>query len=151
MLLLFPDCDPNYLFERLESMGTTEKRTNVLAEELFEKKNYPKLKDVKEKEERQKKEMEKTEMLKKLRSLKITPEEFLQKFPEAEKTFTDETKEVSRLYRQHAEFLLKNEFRNVQVNYLRTILTKHRGHLWPAYKEISDAIINIPIGKTNPG
>ena len=55
MLQLFPDCDPNFLFEKLEKMSNTKNRTDVLAGELFENKNYPKLKDVKAKEDKEKK------------------------------------------------------------------------------------------------
>ncbi|XP_005098623.1 uncharacterized protein LOC101849460 [Aplysia californica] len=140
MQTLFPDCDPNYLFERLEQMGSVKNRTDVLAAELFDRKNYPTLKDLEEKEE------EKTR-LDKLRNLKITVEEFQQKFPEPEKTFGDITKDLSPSYKQHADLFLKNEFRILQAGYLKSVLERHQGHVLPAYREISSALLSIPIAE----
>ena len=149
MLLLLPECDPDYLYQRLEAMTNIQKRTDVLAEELLSNpSSYPKLKDTLEKKQKAKEEEEKTSKLAQLMKLDISCEDFLKKFPEPEKTFADITKPVSPLYHEHAMFLLKSEFKKLQVAYIRKVLQRNNNHLWPAYKALSEFLISIPIGKS---
>ncbi|CAG5125835.1 unnamed protein product [Candidula unifasciata] len=140
MRSIFPDCDPNYLFEKLDNLKTTLDRTTVLAAEMFEKHDYPKLKDVLDKEQ----EKEKKE---KARQLKMSEAEFLQKFPDPVKTFSDCTKEPSAIYRQHADVILRKEFPMLKYKYLEQILQKYNGHLYPAYQEISALVVKTPLDK----
>ena len=148
MLLLFPECDPDYLLQRLDAMATVQNRTDVLAEELLSNPNkYPKLKDTLEKQLKAKEEEEKSSKMAQLMKLEISVEEFLKKFPEPERTFADVTRKVSPLYYEHALYLLKSEFRKLQVNYIRKVLKTHNNHLWPAYKALSEFLISVPIGK----
>lgn len=137
---IFPDCDPNYLYEKLDSMKNVSNRTHVLATEMFEKRDYPKLKDLLDKEKAK-------EVNKRARNLIMTPEEFLQKFPEPLKTFEVVTREPSEVYKQHAEICLKNEFPLLKSGYLRKVLAKYKGHLYPAYKKISAFVLETPLGK----
>jgi hypothetical protein len=47
---IFPDCDPNYIYERLEESKGKEDRATHIATDMFEHKNYPRLKDLVEKQ-----------------------------------------------------------------------------------------------------
>lgn len=140
MRAIFPDCDPNYLYEKLDNLKTNSDRTSVLAAEMFEKRDYPKLKDLLDKEH----EKEKTQ---RARHLKMSEAEFLQKFPDPVKTFSDCTKEPSKIYKQHSDILLKNHFPMLKFSYLEKVLQKHNGHLYPAYQEISALVVSTPLGK----
>ncbi|CAL1539724.1 unnamed protein product, partial [Lymnaea stagnalis] len=138
MKMIFPDCDPDYLYEQLEAMKNEPKRTDIVAAKLIEDRNYPKLKVRLEKE----KEKERKVIASKR---DMTVPEFLQKFPDAKKTFMSLEKQPSELYLEHAEICLKNEFPMLRVGYLRKILAKHTGHLYPAYQEISEHVVHTPI------
>jgi hypothetical protein len=140
---IFPDCDPNYLYERLDSMKDEAGRTNVLAAKMFEEKNYPKLADLLQKE----KEKEKS-CSSKARYSMMTVEEFLQKFPDPAKTFNDKTKELSENYKSHCKIVLENEFPMFKSSYLTNVFTKYDGHLLPAYQEVSCLLLMTPLGKS---
>ena len=46
---IFPDCDPNYIFECLEACKDTANRVKVVATQMFERRDYPRLIEVVEK------------------------------------------------------------------------------------------------------
>ena len=47
---IFPDCDPNYIFECLEACKDTANRVKVVATQMFERRDYPRLREVAEKQ-----------------------------------------------------------------------------------------------------
>ena len=143
---IFPDCDPNFLYEKLESLKNEPNRTDLLATELFEKKDYPKIKDIMEKAKAKEKEQEEFVRKEKVMKLDLTVEEFLERFPEPEKTFGDESTPKTRLYEEHANCALRNEFRMLKAGYLKVVFLKHKSHFYPAYKQIANEILTIPLG-----
>lgn len=50
---IFPDCDPNYIYHRLEGAKHRKDRVKMIAEDMFERKDYPRLKDLVEKQTKQ--------------------------------------------------------------------------------------------------
>ncbi|XP_059176444.1 uncharacterized protein LOC131956077 isoform X2 [Physella acuta] len=135
MRVIFPDCDPNYLFETLESMKDQPDRIDILATKMFENKNYPKLSE---------------QMYQKKHEPQIpnpTIEEFLKIFPEPLDTFSKTDKEVSFLYRQHAQIYLNNQFRTLSATFMKSELQKNQHHLYPTYKTLSDVLISTPLEK----
>ncbi|XP_070182008.1 E3 ubiquitin-protein ligase RNF216-like isoform X2 [Littorina saxatilis] len=126
---IFPDCDPNYIFERLEACKNAEDRVNVLATEMFEHKEYPRLKDVVEKQT-------KAARKHRLHKMKFTLQEFLAKFPDPATTFADEEKEMKESYKAHVTSQLKHDFPDFKSSYMKTVVDKHRSHLLPIVKEV---------------
>lgn len=142
---IFPDCDPNFLYEKLESMKSETNRTDLLASEMFEKKDYPKIKDIAEKSKTKEKEQEEFARLEKVRKLDLTVEEFCQKFPDPVKTFGDESTQKSALYQDHAYCALRNEFRMLKAGYLKVAFLKHNSHFYPTYQQICTEVLTIPL------
>ncbi|GFO07344.1 E3 ubiquitin-protein ligase [Plakobranchus ocellatus] len=142
---IFPDCDPNYLYEKLESIKNEPNRTDLLVTELFDKKDYPKIKDIAKKAKAKEKEKEDLAYKEKVRKLDLTVEEFLERFPDPEKTFGDESTVKSNLYQDHAYAALRNEFRMLKAGYLKVTLIKHKSHFYPAYRQLSNEVLGIPL------
>ncbi|RUS69907.1 hypothetical protein EGW08_022329 [Elysia chlorotica] len=145
MKAIFPDCDPNFLYEKLESMKKAPNRTDLLATELFENKGYPRIKDIAEKAKAKEKEQEEFARMQKVTKLDLTVEEFLERFPEPEKTFGDESTQKSNLYQEHAHVALRNEFRMLKAGYLKVVLLKHKSHFYPAYQQLANELLTIPL------
>ncbi|GFR87623.1 E3 ubiquitin-protein ligase [Elysia marginata] len=145
MKKIFPDCDPNFLYEKLESMKNEANRTDLLASDLFENKDYPKIKDLVEKTKAKEKEQEEFARLEKVRKLDLTVDEFYAKFPDPEKTFGDESTSKSTLYQDHAYSALRNEFRMLKAGYLKVTLIKHSSHFYPTYRQIANEVLSIPL------
>lgn len=120
---MFPDCETRYLYEQLES---TEKkdRVNLLVSKMLEQ-AYPK-----KNENSNKKGLPVEIQI-------FTVDEFLEKFPDPKKIFSSIDSDVSILYRQHAFAYLNNAHRRIKPAVVRQELEKHRFHLYPTLKRLS--------------
>ena len=124
-----PDCDPNFLYERLEKMSKTADRVSVLTAQLLETRTYPKLK------ERLDVEQKKSVRLR-LQNLDMTIKECLQMFPDPESYFNDEDKPVTETYKSHAMIQLRNEFPMLHVSYINKTFQKHKSHFAPTRQDL---------------
>ena len=124
---IFPDCDPDYLFSELEARAGNPERTAAVSSMMFERCNYPRLRDRLEKEHTQ-------EKVRKLRELKLNMEEFLTMFPDPEKTFYDVSKPVTERYKQHAWQQLLNDFPMLTEGYIKKKFEAESNHYLPTLK-----------------
>ena len=129
MIAIFPDCDPNYIFERLEASFSDPERVEKLSTELFERKNYPKLK------ERQAKEKKK-DLRYRLIHMKFNLNEFLQMFEEPLTHFYDTSKPITTNYKAHCLAQLQNYFPMMQNKYIESKLVSHKHHFTPTLREL---------------
>ena len=126
---IFPDCDPNYLFEQLEQKADDKERMKTVAMAMFENKNYLKLK---EREEREKKISTRN----RIKNLKFDMEEFIQKFPEPVTFFENDERKMNENYLKHVEIQIRNDFPQLKGKYIKKILDKHKSHYSTTRKEI---------------
>ncbi|XP_041354024.1 uncharacterized protein LOC121371875 isoform X2 [Gigantopelta aegis] len=126
---IFPDCDPNYIFEELEKRSDDQERVKNLAGHMFERRNYPKLKDVLARQS-------KLALKNRLTRLKFNMEIFLSKFPDPLKTFYDCDKKMTENYKNHCLIQLKNDFPRLKDGYMKTVLESHNHHYTPVRKEL---------------
>ncbi|XP_046338609.2 uncharacterized protein LOC124119946 [Haliotis rufescens] len=125
---IFPDCDPNYLFEQLEEKANDAERVKNLAAQMFEKRNYPKLKDTLDKQQ-------KIARQRQIKNLKFDMENFLSKFPDPVEYFSKTDTNMSDSYKEHCLAYVKNEFEWFKDGYLKKVLNKNNFHLAPALQE----------------
>ena len=130
MRTVFPDCDPMYLYETLSARADDPQRVEKLSSELFEHKNYPKLKDRLEK-------ARKANLRNRLINLTMDIEEFLQMFPDPVTHFHQEEKAVTETYKQHARIHLQNCYPMLHARYVQEKLDDHNGHLTPTMKDLA--------------
>ncbi|XP_076442029.1 uncharacterized protein LOC143281024 isoform X2 [Babylonia areolata] len=133
---IFPDCDPNYILERLELYKSNPDRIKVIASEMFERKNYPLLKDVQEKQT-------KAARKRQLQNINFTTEEFLAKFPDPSTVFSSTNKEMREGYRNHVDIQLKHDFPDFRHSYVSSVVQKHHHHLMPIVRELEAMRANI--------
>ena len=127
---IFPDCDPDFLFCELESMGDDDDmRTTKLASQLFNSQNYPLLKDRLKREEAMKR-------LTKLKQSNLDMDEFLKMFPNPEGTFYNENKKASDNYKRNAEHQLLNDFPMIRSSYIQKKFESHGYHYLPTKKDL---------------
>lgn len=119
---IFPDCDPNYLYNALEDMKDDKDRVKHLAVQMIEKKDYPKLKEMLENEEKLKKKQ-------KIMKQSFNIKDFLAKFSDPEEFFTDKNRVFSNNYKKHVSVQLHNDFPNLSADYLQQILEAHNSSL----------------------
>ncbi|OWF42616.1 E3 ubiquitin-protein ligase [Mizuhopecten yessoensis] len=112
---IFPDCDPNYLYNALEERKDDVDRVKKLAIRMLEKKDYPKLKEVLDNESKLKKKQ-------KIIKATFDMKEFLAKFPDPELFFCDKNKAMSNNYKKHVTVQLQNDFRKLSEEYLQQIM-----------------------------
>ncbi|KAL8617652.1 hypothetical protein ACOMHN_047898 [Nucella lapillus] len=126
---VFPDCDPNFIFERLEAHKLSPDRVKVIAAEMFERRDYPRLKEV---EERRGKEARKRH----LQKMEFTLEEFVEKFPDPEETFGDTEKEMREGYRRHLDTQLQHDFPDFHSHYVQKVIDGFSFHLLPIVRQL---------------
>lgn len=133
---VFPDCDPNYIYDRLDANSSSADRVRILASEMFERRDYPRLKDMVEKQ---------TKVAHRLRlhRLDITLEDFLAKFPEPSRIFYDERKEMKESYKTHVTTQLEHDFPDFKQSYIRSVMDRHNSHYLPAVHEIETTLADI--------
>lgn len=136
---IFRDCDPNFLYEKLDTFSEDKDRVQKIAAELFEHKNYPKLKDVKEKEKKE-------ELKNKITKMEFDMTSFLKKFPTPMEYFSDASRAVSQNYKDHAIIYMKNTYPFLKDGYIKKVLEGQSYHLAPAIKQV-DQELPIIMGK----
>ncbi len=124
ILQMFPDADPYFVVEHIAQMGHA---AEALVDTMTTR-GYPKLKDRLEKEriERRRREL--------LSGEHFDCEEFLRTFEDPEQFFSDVTRHVSELYKQHALVQLMNDFQEIRRDYLEMILERNNNHYLPTYR-----------------
>ncbi|XP_069117648.1 LOW QUALITY PROTEIN: uncharacterized protein [Argopecten irradians] len=115
---IFPDCDPNYLYNALEDSKDDKDRVKTLAIRMLEKKDYPKLKEVLDNESKLKKKQ-------KISQATFEMKEFLAKFPDPEVFFCDKNKVLTNNYKKHVTVQLQNHFQTLSEDYLQQIMEEH--------------------------
>nr|KAG5689767.1 hypothetical protein BaRGS_031168 [Batillaria attramentaria] len=133
---VFPDCDPNYIYERLEANKSSADRVRILAAEMFERRDYPQLKEVIEKQTKQARRQ-------RLQRLDITIEDFLAKFPDPSTTFRDEEKEMKESYKAHVTAQLRHDFPDFKMSYIRSALERHKSHYLHTVQELEAKMDDI--------
>lgn len=136
LMEIFPDCDPNYLYDKLEEHTNDKERLKNIAMELFEYKNYPKLKDTLEERKRQAKHNQ-------IQHLQFEMESFLVRFPDPMGTFSKADKEMTPSYKDHAMQQLRREYRQLKKSYITKVLETHNYHYHLSKREIEQDIVNI--------
>ncbi|XP_071079624.1 uncharacterized protein [Haliotis cracherodii] len=126
---IFPDCDPNYLFEQLEEKANDAQRVKNLAAQMFEKRNYPKIKDMLEKKQ-------KNDRQEQIKNLKFDMENFLSKFPDPVEYFSKTDTNMSDSYKEHCFVYVRNEFDCFTLAHMKKVLEKYNHHLAPALREL---------------
>lgn len=129
LCMVFPDCDPNYVYTRLEQTKDLPNRTQMLAAQMFEFKTYPKLKDMQEKNSKE-------ALKRKLINMTLNMTEFLTMFPDPVDVFLNEDKAVSETYKEHAVTQLVNCFPALKEPFIKKILEKRKNHFTPALREL---------------
>lgn len=132
---MFPECDPDFLEKRLRAKKGDPHRAHAIATEMSNGKPYPKLQD---KLARERKEAEK----RRLWNLDMTPEAFLEKFPDPVETFNNLKKTRGDLYKEHCKVKLHNEFPFMSRRYIRHVLEDFTYHLTPAWEVLQKTPTN---------
>lgn len=130
---IFRDCDPNFLYEKLVMKVDDGERVHKIATELFETRDYPKLKDLMEANKKEEEKRKITEMNFDLKS-------FLLKFSDPLEYFNNLERTVNQNYKDHVSVYLKNTYPQLKAGYLKKILTEKRDHLLPAILEIETSL-----------
>ncbi|KAL5009343.1 hypothetical protein ScPMuIL_014924 [Solemya velum] len=136
---IFPDCDPNYLYTKLEEQQQAPGRVATIAANLFEHKNYPKLKPNIETNEGMRRQQH-------YANLRFDIVDFLHKFPNPKMEFQSEIKSMSGLYKEHCLIQLKNEFPNLKDGYIKKVFEGHNHHFTPTLSEIQQEIPHLRDG-----
>ncbi|KAL3872806.1 hypothetical protein ACJMK2_036006 [Sinanodonta woodiana] len=136
---ILPDCDPDYLYQRLEENLNDSDRVTKIAAELLEKRNFPKLN---ERIENDKKKAFK----RKLENLEFDMANFLSNFPNPSKFFFNTEKAVSKNYQDHVIVYLKNTYPMLKDGYIRSLMKVHANHLAPVVQELERELPGITHG-----
>ena len=134
--VVFPDCDPNFLFEKLEEKPNDPERVGKIAYDLFESKKYPKLSEILEKERKE-------QIKRKYKKMEFILGEFLQKFPNPFEFFSDEDRIVGDNYKEHVLAYLKNTYPYAKDGFIKKVLEEHKHHLNPAVLQIETDMMDI--------
>ncbi|XP_033735539.1 uncharacterized protein LOC117324038 [Pecten maximus] len=115
---IFPDCDPNYLYNALEDRRDDKDRVKNLAIGMLEKKDYPRLKEMLDNESKLKKKQ-------KVIQATFQMKDFLAKFPDPETFFCDKSKVMTNNYKKHVSVQLQNDFQTLSEEYLQQIMEEN--------------------------
>jgi hypothetical protein len=122
---IFPDCDPNYLWELWDSNCKNPDRVNVITNQLLEKRNYPKiLKDPSPPKQEP------------LKSGNFSFDDF------EKHDFYKTDVEVSKNYAEICIVILSNNFPMVPKSFIRLTMAKYRNHYVPSYIDI-EKVLNL--------
>lgn len=108
---IFLDCDFNYLYDKLEEYINDIERLKNIVMELFEYKNYFKLKDILEERKRQVKYNQ-------IQYLQFEMEFFLVRFFDFMGTFLKVDKEMISFYKDYVMQQLRREYRQFKKFYI---------------------------------
>ncbi|XP_061173242.1 uncharacterized protein LOC133182415 [Saccostrea echinata] len=138
LMEIFPDCDPNYLYDELEEHSDDKERLKNIAMKMFEHKKYPRLKDTLEERKRRAEHN-------KIQHLQFEMESFLVRFPDPLGTFLNVEQDMSSSYREHALQQLRRDFRQLKKSFILKALEKYNYHYHLTKKEIEKELENTPV------
>lgn len=121
---IFPDCDPNYLYVKLEEEGNNIDRMKNLAMKMLDDRSYPKL-DLKLSKKDKKRSF----------NFKFDLKSFLIRFPEPTVTFYNKDRTTTQLYRDHSSVQLMNDFPLLKEKYLKDLL-KENNHSYTLCRKV---------------
>lgn len=126
---IFLDCDFNYLYDKLEEYINDKERLKNIVMELFEYKNYFKLKDILEERKRQVKYNQ-------IQYLQFEMEFFLVRFFDFMGTFLKVDKEMIFFYKDYVMQQLRREYRQFKKFYIIKVFEIYNYYYYFSKREI---------------
>lgn len=126
---IFLDCDFNYLYDKLEEYINDKERLKNIVMELFEYKNYFKLKDILDERKRQVKYNQ-------IQYLQFEMEFFLVRFFDFMGTFLKVDKEMILFYKDYVMQQLRREYRQFKKFYIIKVFEIYNYYYYFSKKEI---------------
>lgn len=126
---IFLDCDFNYLYDKLEEYINDKERLKNIVMELFEYKNYFKLKDILEERKRQVKYNQ-------IQYLQFEMEFFLVRFFDFMGTFLKVDKEMISFYKDYVMQQLRREYRQFKKFYIIKVFEIYNYYYYFSKREI---------------
>lgn len=126
---IFLDCDFNYLYDKLEEYINDKERLKNIVMELFEYKNYFKLKDILEERKRQVKYNQ-------IQYLQFEMEFFLVRFSDFMGTFLKVDKEMISFYKDYVMQQLRREYRQFKKLYIIKVFEIYNYYYYFSKREI---------------
>lgn len=126
---IFLDCDFNYLYDKLEEYINDKERLKNIVMELFEYKNYFKLKDILEERKRQVKYNQ-------IQYLQFEMEFFLVRFFDFMGTFLKVDKEMISFYKDYVMQQLRREYRQFKKLYIIKVFEIYNYYYYFSKREI---------------
>lgn len=126
---IFLDCDFNYLYDKLEEYINDKERLKNIVMELFEYKNYFKLKDILDERKRQVKYNQ-------IQYLQFEMEFFLVRFFDFMGTFLKVDKEMISFYKDYVMQQLRREYRQFKKFYIIKVFEIYNYYYYFSKKEI---------------
>lgn len=126
---IFLDCDFNYLYDKLEEYINDKERLKNIVMELFEYKNYFKLKDILEERKRQVKYNQ-------IQYLQFEMEFFLVRFSDFMGTFLKVDKEMISFYKDYVMQQLRREYRQFKKFYIIKVFEIYNYYYYFSKREI---------------
>lgn len=126
---IFLDCDFNYLYDKLEEYINDKERLKNIVMELFEYKNYFKLKDILEERKRQVKYNQ-------IQYLQFEMEFFLVRFFDFMGTFLKVDKEMISFYKDYVMQQLRREYRQFKKFYIIKVFETYNYYYYFSKREI---------------
>lgn len=126
---IFLDCDFNYLYDKLEEYINDKERLKNIVMELFEYKNYFKLKDILDERKRQVKYNQ-------IQYLQFEMEFFLVRFFDFTGTFLKVDKEMISFYKDYVMQQLRREFRQFKKLYIIKVFEIYNYYYYFSKREI---------------
>ena len=134
---IHPEVDTVHIREQLTLNVNDPSRVSTVTFEIYSKQEAGQ--EVPQRADREASEIALAE-LERLSNMPFDLEQFLVRYPDPMGTFNVVDTEVTELYYDHAEVFLKNEFRLVQVNFIKKLLQKCGFHLTPAYLALENEL-----------
>lgn len=126
---IFLDCDFNYLYDKLEEYINDKERLKNIVMELFEYKNYFKLKDILDERKRQVKYNQ-------IQYLQFEMEFFLVRFFDFMGTFLKVDKEMIFFYKDYVMQQLRREYRQFKKFYIIKVFEIYNYYYYFSKREI---------------
>lgn len=126
---IFLDCDFNYMYDKLEEYINDKERLKNIVMELFEYKNYFKLKDILDERKRQVKYNQ-------IQYLQFEMEFFLVRFFDFMGTFLKVDKEMIFFYKDYVMQQLRREFRQFKKLYIIKVFEIYNYYYYFSKREI---------------
>uniref|UniRef100_T1J958 RING-type domain-containing protein n=1 Tax=Strigamia maritima TaxID=126957 RepID=T1J958_STRMM len=123
---LFPDADPNSLWNFVEKYSNDVNYINATVSAWWESRSYPKLAEV-----------QKAATKRKFMESDFSIEEFLEMFPDPENYFKNTDRVITPSYKMHVQSYVENQFRFAYKVDLTAVMEKHKFHLTPILKELN--------------